>query len=141
MTGECRKFLLQLHEWFDGCADEETNLLVQWHLRNCPHCQRLLMEWQTIADEVKASLSIPTPEGFETRLQKSLCPHQLISWNELTLSWVLTTSSASLVAFWFGISLPEIFRSIPQWMLGIVGWSILPAQWLQKLWELVSRFA
>lgn len=141
MTDECRKFSLQLHEWFESCADEETALLVQWHLRNCTHCQRLLMEWQTIADEVKASLSIPAPEGFEMRLRQRLRPPQLVSWRELTVSWMLTTSGASLAAFWLGISLSEILRSIPQWMLGIVGWSILPAQWLQQLWELLSRFA
>ncbi|MFN3420312.1 MAG: anti-sigma factor family protein [Armatimonadota bacterium] len=141
MTEECRKFLLQLHEWFEDCADEETTLLVQWHLRNCPHCQRLLTEWQTIADEIKASLSIPAPKGFETRLRQRLCSPQLVSWSELTVAWVLATSSTSLASFWLGISLSEIFRLIPQWMLGIVGWSILPAQWLQQLWELISRLA
>ncbi|MFN4179792.1 MAG: anti-sigma factor family protein [Armatimonadota bacterium] len=141
MTDECRKFSLQLHEWFEGCADGETNLLVQWHLRNCAQCQRLLIEWQTVADEVKASLSIPAPKGFEMRLRQRLCAPQLISWNELTVSWVLTASGASIASFWLGTSLSEILRSIPQWMFGIVGWSTLPAQWLQQLWELVSRFA
>jgi len=141
VTEECRKFLPQLHEWFDGCADEETNLLVQWHLRNCPHCQRLIDEWKTVADEIKASLSIPAPEGFEERLRLHLGEPQLVSWRELAVSWVLTSSSAALAILWLKVSLTEIFRSIPQWMLSAVGWLILPTQWLQQIWELVSRWA
>lgn len=141
MTDECRKILPQLHEWFEGCADEETKFLVLWHLRNCPKCQRLVEEWKMIADEIEESLSIPAPEGFEGRLRQRLNEPQLVSWRELTVSWALTSSGVALMAFWLGFSLTEIFRSIPQWMLSIVGWSILPAQWLQQLWEFVSRWA
>ncbi|MCX7967548.1 MAG: hypothetical protein N3B10_03545 [Armatimonadetes bacterium] len=141
MTDECRKILPQLHEWFEGCADEEAKLLVQWHLRSCLHCQRLIAEWQTIAEEIKASLSISAPEGFEARLRRRLNEPQLVSWRELTVSWALTNVAAAIVAFWLGISLTEIFRSIPQWVLSVVGWSILPAQWLQQIWEIVSRWA
>ncbi len=141
MNGECRKFLPQLNEWFEGCADEEASLLVQWHLRNCPHCQRLVAEWQAVADEIKASLTIPAPEGFEEGLKKRLSEPQIFSWRELTVSWALTSVGATFAGFWLGISLTEILRSIPQWVLSVVGWSILPAQWLQQLWELVSRWA
>ncbi len=141
MTEECRKFLPQLNDWFEGCADEETKLLVQWHLRNCPHCQRLVSEWRLVADEVGASLSISAPEGFNERLRRRLFEHQLISWRELTISWATTSSGVAIAAFWLGFSFAEVFRSIPQWVLSVVGWSILPAQWLQQLWEFVSRWA
>ena len=141
MTEECRRFLPQLHEWFEGCTDEETKLLVQWHLRNCPHCQRLIAEWQTVAEEIKTILSTPAPKGFEERLRQRLNAPQLVSWRELAISWVMTTGGFAIAVLWLGVSLTEIFRSIPQWVLGIVGWSILPAQWLQQLWEFVSRWA
>lgn len=141
MTEECRKLLPQLNDWFEGCADGETKLLVQWHLRNCPHCQRLIAEWQEIASEIGASLPTPVPKGFEEKLRERLSEPQLVSWRELTISWALTNVGVAFVAFWFGISLTEIFRSIPQWVLSIVSWSVLPAQWLQQLWEIVSRWA
>lgn len=141
MTDECRKFLPQLNDWFEGCADEETKLLVQWHLRNCPYCQRLVAEWQKVADEIKTHSSIPAPEGFEERLRRRLSTPQLVSWRELTVSWMLTAGSVVAAIFWLGVSLTEIFRSIPQWVFGIAGWSILPAQWLQQIWEFVSRLA
>ncbi|MCX7643324.1 MAG: zf-HC2 domain-containing protein [Armatimonadetes bacterium] len=141
MTDECRKFLHQLHDWFEGCVDEETKLLVQWHLRNCTHCQRLVAEWKTIADEICASLSIPASEGFDEKLRRRLIRHQLVSLRELTVSWALTSGGVTIAALWLGVSFTEIFRSIPQWVLSFVGWSILPFQWLQQFWEIVSRWA
>lgn len=94
-----------------------------------------------VADEIKTILSMPAPNGFEERLRQKLHATQLVSWRELAISWVMTTSIFAIAVLWLGVSLTEIFRSIPQWVLGIVGWSVLPAQWLQQLWEFVSRWA
>jgi anti-sigma factor RsiW len=144
VNDECTKFLPKIHEWVEGCADEETSLLAQLHLRSCHRCREIVKEWQIIAQEIKLSIHIPAPEGFEERLKRYLDNHdnhQLLSWRELAISWSLTAFSVAASALWFGISLADVVRAVPQWIVGAISWSTLPVQWLQQFWDLISRWA
>ena len=141
MNDECTKFLPKIHEWLEGCADGETTLLAQLHLRSCYRCQEIVKEWQLVAQEIKSSISVPAPKGFEERLKRSLNDPQLFSWHELAVSWSLTVLSLVSLALWFGISLADVVRSLPQWLVSAIGWSTLPVQWLQQFWDFISRWA
>jgi anti-sigma factor RsiW len=141
VNDECTKFLPRIHEWLEGCADEETSLLAQLHLRSCHRCREIVKEWQIIAQEIKLSIHTPAPEGFEERLKRYLDNHQLLSWRELAVSWSLTAFSVAASALWFGISLADVVRAFPQWIVGATSWSTLPVQWLQRFWDLISRWA
>lgn len=141
MTDECRKFLPKIHDWLEGHAEEETSLLVQWHLHNCPHCQCVVEEWQSIAREIGSLLSIPAPEGFEGKLKAKSREVQLLPWREMAVSWLLTSGCTAFAIFWFGVSSAEILRFLSQWILGMVSWSNSHAQWLQRVLELVRNFA
>jgi anti-sigma factor RsiW len=138
---ECTKFLPKIHEWIEGCADGETALLAQLHLRSCYRCREIVKEWQLVAQEIKLSINIPAPEGFDERLKRRLSEHQLVSWRELAVSWSLTALGAVAFAFWFGISLADVVRSFPQWLIGAISWSTSPVQWLQQFWDFISRWA
>ena len=141
MNDECIKFLPKIHEWLEGCADEETSFLAQLHLRNCHRCREIVKEWQLIAQEIKSSISVPAPKGFEERLKQRLNDHQLVSWRELAVSWSLTAFSVAASALWFGVSLTDVIRTLPQWVISAISWSTLPVQWLQQFWDFMSRWA
>lgn len=140
MTDKCREFLPKIHDWLEGYTDEETSLLVQWHLRNCHRCQRVVEEWQSTAREIGSLLSVPAPEGFEEKLKAKSREIQLLSWREMAVSWFLTSGCTAFAIFWFGMSSAEILRFFSQWMLSMVSWSNLHTQWLQRVLELVRNF-
>jgi len=140
LTDKCRKLLPRIHEWLEGDADEETTILVQWHLRDCIYCQQIVSEWQFVMEEIRFVLPTPPPEGFEGRLKQRMSKPQILSWCELMISWALTSAGVATAVFWFGSSLASVFWSLSQWVLGAINWSTLLTVWLQQFLELVNRW-
>jgi predicted anti-sigma-YlaC factor YlaD len=140
VTDKCSKLLPKIHEWLEGCADEETALLVQWHLRDCVHCQQIVSEWQFVVEEIRFALPTTPPEGFEERLKQRISKPQILSWCELAVSWALTSTGVAITVFWFGSSLASVLRSLFQWLLETINWSVLLTVWLQQFLELVNRW-
>ncbi len=140
MKSDCEKFRPILHDWLEGLADEENALLAQWHLRQCPSCQRVVAEWQMLASEVKAAIQIPAPARLDECIQNALPPQPLLSWREFTLSWLLTSSGIAFAAFWFGVSVTQIMRSLSAWTLSLLSIAVMPVQWVQQAWEFIRQW-
>lgn len=140
MSPECERFLPLLHDWLEGIADEESALLAQWHWKQCPQCQQVVAEWQTLAWELKVALQAVAPPSLEARIAQHLQVPRLISWQELTATWLLTSSGVAFALFWFGFSLAEVLRSFSLWALGLVSWVVVPVEWIQQAWELVRQW-
>ncbi len=141
MNDECRHWLPLLHDWLEGVADEEGAALAQFHLRYCPDCQRVVAEWQAVAERIAEALAVSPPKGFDRKLGQRLCvpAPRLLSWRELTASWLLTTGAVSAAFLWLGLSPLTIVQSLSDWLVWVGAWSAVPAQWLQNLWENLSR--
>lgn len=142
MTEECRRWRPSLHDWVEGIADEEEATLAQFHLRSCPDCQRVVAEWQAVAERIAEALAASPSEDFDRKLWQHLhvLAPRLLSWQELTISWLLTTGAVSAAFLWLGLSPLMVMQSLSDWLVWTGAWSSLPAQWLQSLWENLSRW-
>lgn len=142
MKDECRRFLPLLHDWLEDECDMETAKLARMHLSQCPDCQQIISEWQTIADWIEATLPEPVPPDFDRKLKDSL-KHQTylpVSWLETIASWMLTVgATVCAVALWGG-SLTALTHLLLSWLVVANEVSSLPVQWLQFVWDGVVRW-
>ncbi len=56
MRGDCFRFLPLLHDWTEGVADQEDEMLALSHLRSCPRCQKVIAEWDQVGRLINESL-------------------------------------------------------------------------------------
>jgi anti-sigma factor RsiW len=141
MSAECRRWRQTLHEWLDGDTDEETALLAQAHWRTCPDCQRVVAEWQSIAEWLADALPSQVSPQWERRWRqrRQTLASPTLTWQGLAVSWLLTVVGCVAVVKLVDWSLTSFAQRLTVWLTSAVSFPTVPAEWVRQVWDWLLR--